>query len=990
MALLVLVPVYYFAIYINAIKLEPGRSNTIWVHSQNGNDNSALVNVSSSGDNQVKLKYSVEKYAEIGVIDLPDVHTIFPPILEGTTVRAMRIAAFEDGLTIVDLNKTCYMNGVITSWNVVSQEDGNEVKLAIFRHDEAKKEYQLIRHSPTRIARKGLNTFLEQTPLDIKQNDILGIIIKNPISSNRVIMNEVAKVFTMSGSKSSVSEAVASQDSINGSYSFSALLEAGKEQGEILDLSPHSDIVIRIPQNPVYGHLAWYKFTFSSESGVIYLKPSIAATILNADPFVALTQESSSPWTPKAFSFLLLATLVILLALIAKLLSSSEQDIYPPSVTIVSILTLFGLAKYYLPALPELQFVTIVVAFLMVFLLPGIIISRYYPMYGEEFATGRIVLAFVLSIVFWFLPAVSFSLVKSSYWPFILATTLLVGLVFLKQPAREKIAVFQDGLSPYWNAFRFALWGIVVLLAVHTLFSSRFHAESFDTFHHLSLAAKNFALPISGDTHTNLYGISMQSMAPYAHNYWGLLVGMVVKISGLDIGTIYCVGSSLLVLFMFIAQWWLIGLLVDSEKLRVTAFAIILMIYITRSLATFAPLFQRSELVFVMYGPSIHEFALYAVYIVLGIRTIKSKRTADCIVYLGLSLASGFFHMEFLFFNCIVLSLLMAISLIENGKLYLDRTQVYLLTTICLLIFAGWIVTSHLALGKIVDANNDHYPWFYALRYEESNIFFRFYYLLKDLLEFTYANIWNLVAIWGGLLLLIFKHQSTNLPARLFRAVYFVILLILFISFNPIAELILTPLITSWPLQRIGIYLRAITFTIAAVTLSIGFAYIIRFAINKFKHIRIVMYALPAIVAFLMLLSADQWLPQIKSTVFTTIYNQGNYFDITSIANLPEFKFLNEYSKEKHVVVLAEKTYSYAIPSLSYTYSYYHNHYPDYITQFEERRPIWKDCLSAEKNCGSLLPDDSVLLVRNADVVKFNQLGYLELFRGRLFTVLKA
>lgn len=984
-----LVPAYYLVVYINAIKLEPGRSEIMWVHSQNGNDHSALLNITSAGNSQAKLNYTVDKYAEIGIIDLPDEDTIFPPILDGRKIPDFKTAPFVDGLTILDHNKICNMDGVITYWSVVSKEDENKVQLAVFRYAEAEKKYQLVQYSPSRVARKGLNTFFEKTPLDIKQNDILGIITKKSISSNRVMFNDLARVLTLSGHRSSFNESEAISDRSNGSFSFSALLEAGKEQGEIF-VQPHDNSVIKLPQNPVYGHLAWYKFTFFSEDGIARFIPNIVSVLLNANPFIGLTQDTHSPWTPKAFSLLLLAILSILFGLVAWSISPQSQDNYRLGITIVGVLAVFGFAKYFLHGIPGLQFVTIVAAFIMVFLLPGIILSRYYSNYGKEFASGRIVMAFVLSLSYWFIPAVGLFLIKTSYWPAIAAAILLIGLALLKNPVRQKREVSQDEIALHWKVFRFSLWGFVLLLAVHTLFSSRFHAESFDTFHHLSLMAKNFELPISGDVHTNLYDESMRSIAPYSYNYWGMLVGMVVKISSLDIGTIYCVGSSLLVLLMFIAQWWLIGLFVNSEKIRMAAFTIILMIYLTRTLGVFAPIFQRSEFVFIMYGPSVFEYFFYAVYIVLGVRLIQSSRKADLLMYCSLSLATAFFHMEFIFINSVVLFLLIVLSLRKNGEFHFNRTQIYLLSTIALLIVAGGVVTSHLTLGKLVDAQNPYYQYFYSLRYEESDVLHRFYYIFCDLLKFINTYIWNAVAVWGGLLLVKFKFQEKNRPARLFRIVFFIMLMMLLISFNPISDMIFTPLMTSWPLQRIPGHLPALMFTFAAVTLSISFAYAIKFAKNKFKYTYMIMYALPAILSFLLLLTADQWLPQTRSTVFTTMYNQGNYFDITSLANLPEFKYLNEYSKGKRIVVLVEKTYYYAIPSLSYTYSYYHSHYPDYLTQFEERRPIWKACLNAEKNCRSQLPDDSVLLVRNADMVKFDRLGYLELFRGRLFTVLKV
>lgn len=991
LALLVLLSTYHFAAYLNELKLETGQGNVFWIHSQSGNDNDALTSISNSSDTQAKLSYSVEKYAEIGVIDLPDVDTIFSPFHAGTKVRDLRIAGFSDGLTIIDHNKVSNMDGSIRYWNVVSKDNENEVRLAIFRYDEIEKKYQLIQRSPPRVAQKGFNTFFEQIPLSIKRNDILGLFTQQPVSSNRVLLAEMDKVITVSGSRDSFNESEASIDKGNGSFSFSALLDAGQTQGEIAG-DAGKEAVFKLPRTPVYGHLAWYKFTLESKTGTTYLDPDIASLLLNANAFIGIAQEPTSPWTPKAFSLLFFATLAILTGLIARMVSTRLQANYYPSLAIAGIVVIFGLAKYYAPPIPSLQFITIIAAYLIVFLLPGVVVSRYYPMYGKELVPGRIVLAFVLSLAFWALPAAGLFLIKTSYWPVIAAAILLAGLALLKSPATQKEEIPAESLSSWWRGFQFAMWGIVVTLAVHTLFSSRFHAGTFDLFHHLSLAAKNFTLPLSGDVHTNLYDVSMRTIAPYAYNYWGLLLGMVVKISGLDFGTMYSVGCSLLVLFMFITLWWLIGLFVDSRKVRIVAFAIIIMIYVTRSLGIFAPMMQRSELVFVMWGPSVLEFGLYAVYIVLGIRTIQSKRLADYIVYGCLSLAISFFHMEFIFFNCVVLSLLIVFSLRENGKFCFNLTQVYLLTIIGVLVLAGGLVTSHLALGKIVDAHSPDYSRFYALRYENLGVPDRFYYLFMDMLKSFNSYIWLGFAIWGGLLLVIVKLKAKNVTDRLFRAVFMLVLLLFVITYNPIAEMIFTPIMTSWPLQRLSGYLSAMTYVFAATALSIGLAYVIDLAKRKFNYTfwLISVCALPSSILFQMWLTADQWFPQIKSTLITTTYNQGGYLDITSIANLPEIKYLNEYSKENHVAVLAEKPYGYAIPSLSYTYSYYHDHYPDDTTQLEARKLIWKACLNAEKNCSSQLPGNSVLLVRNDELVKYEALGYTELFRGRLFTVLKV
>lgn len=996
LALLTFLSIYYLIVYLNELKLESGQSHTIWVHSQNGNDDDALTNISNSSDHQAKLRYSVEKYAEIGIIDLPDVNTIFSLWHEGTKVRDFHSALFSNGLTIIDRNKVSSMDGAIRYWKVVSQEDENEVQLAIFRFDEAQKSYQLTQRSSPRIAQKGLNTFHEQVPLNIKRNDILGLITAQPISSNRVLMAEMGKVLTLSGRRNNFNEAEAVTDRANGSFSFSALLDVGQTQGELAEKAG-KEAKLKLPLAPVYGHLAWYKFALESEAGTSYLSPHIASLLLNANAFIGLAQGSSSPWTPEAFSSLLFATLAILAVLISRMVSSQASNNYQASIAAACVLIVFGLAKYFVPVIPGLQFTAIVAAYLMVFLLPGIVVSRYYPMYRKEFVSGHIVLAFVLSLAFWTLPAIGLFLVKTSYWPVMAGAILLAMLALLKTPAIQQASAPAESLPPWWRGFQITLWCVVATLAVHTLFSSRFHAGMFDTFAHLSLAAKNYALPISGDVHPNLYGLSMHSMAPYAYNYWGMLLGMVARISGIDFGTMYCVGSSLLVLFMFITLWWLLGLFVNSQKLRTAAFAIILLIYVTRSLGSFAPMFQRSELVFVMYGSSVLEFGLYAVYIVLGIRTIQSKRLPDYIVYGGLSLATAFFHMEFIFFNCMVLSLLMVFSLWESGKFSFDRIQFYFLVIIGLLVIAGGSVSSHLALGKIVDTSSANYSWYYALRYEDLNVLSRFYYLLRDMLKSFNAYIWLAVAMWGGLLLAISKFHSRDMSDRLFRTVFIFVLLLFAITYNPIAEMIFTPIITSWPLQRLSIYLRALTFVFAAIVLSMSIAYALDLAKRKLNYTAwlILAYALPASISFQMWLTANQWLPQIKSTLIATTYNQGGYLDITAVANLSEFKYLNEYAKGKKIILLAEKPYSYAFPALSNVHSYYHDHYdPDYTPELkehnEERKRIWAACLNAGENCKSQLPDNSVLFVRNEDREKFDKLGYIELFRGRLFTVLKV
>jgi hypothetical protein len=254
------------------------------------------------------------------------------------------------------------------------------------------------------------------------------------------------------------------------------------------------------------------------------------------------------------------------------------------------------------------------------------------------------------------------------------------------------------------------------------------------------------------------------------------------------------------------------------------------------------------------------------------------------------------------------------------------------------------------------------------------------------------SYIWLSLAIWGGLLLVIFKWQAQKITDRLFRTTFFLVLLLFVIIFNPIAEMIVTPILTSWPLPRLFIYLRALTFVFAAVAFSIAAAYVFDRAKRNLNYTNwlILICALPAGILFQMLLTANQWVPQIKSTLITTTYNLGGYLDITAAANLPEFQFLKEYSKEKHVVILAEKPYDYAIPALSYTYSYYHDHYPAIWSQFEERRPILKRCLDAENDCKSQLPDRSVIEFRNDELGLFDNLGYIEIFRGRLFTLLRV
>ena len=988
--LLLIVSLYYLAAAVNSFILEPGITNAIWVQSQNGNDDEALLNIKSSSTDTANLKYTVEKYAEIGIIALPDATTNFSSLHDGRKIRDISTAPFAGGLTIIDLNKTSYMDGLIKYWNVVSREDDNEVRLGVFRYDDAASTYYLVQCSPFRTARKGRNAFLEEIPLYIQRNDILGLQTTKPISSNRVVVNELAKILTRSGFQSRIEKSEAVEDSgSRGSFSYSALLEAGEEQGEIAR-SNIGETVIQLPQNPVYGHVAWYQFSFFSDTGAFSLKPGLASILLNADPYIGLMPANDSPWTPRAFSFPFFALLALLFASTTLLISSEPTTPSRLLIAMVSIIVLFGFSKYFSSSHAGFQFVAIVAAFIVVFLLPGVIASRFYPSYGHEHTSGRIILAFVLSLVCWLPPAIGLFLVKTSYWPVAMATVFLIILSFFKPPFRHEKNGAGENLTPYWQTVQILLWGIVGLLAVHTLFSSRFHAELFDSFHHFSLAAKYSGLPIAGDLHPNLFDVSMRTVAPYAYNLWGLLVGLVVTISGLDVGTIYCVGNSLLVLLTFIAQWWLIGLFVESKKIKITAFAIIIVIYVTRTLATFAVWFQRTEFTFITYGPSVHEFVLYAVYIVLGIRAIHSKRSADVLIYCGLSLAMAFFHLEFVFFNALVLALLTMLSLRENGKLCLNQAHAYFLSTIVLLGAAGLAVTSRLALGSVVDASSAYHATFYALRYEDLPFLQRFYYIFLDLLKLINTYIWHAVAIWGGLLLVIFRSRKVSL--RLFTTAYFIIIVMLLFSYNPISDMVFTPLMTSWPVKRIEIYLRAITFTFASIVLSVAISYVARFLKRPMKYAPIFAVSVFVLMIFVTVSTHKQWLPQLCSTVDTVTYNRGNFVDITAMANLPEMKFLNEYSKGKYVNVLVEHPYNYTIPSLSRAYSYFHTHYPkiEFQSSYLHREVTWHKCLQADSSCVASLPEDSLLLVRNDNAARLIQIGCDEIYRGRLFTVLKV
>lgn len=984
-----LTALYYIGVDINSLKLEPGKGKTIWVQSQNGNDDEALIDVKKSDKNGKKLQYAVEKYAEIGVITLPDVDTFFSKWHDGRKVKDINTAPFANGLTIIDNNKVSYMDGAIRYWKVVSKDDNNEVRLAVFRYDKAVNRYQLINCSPVRVASKGLNIFFEETSLQIKQNDVLGLQIKKPVSSNRVLLNEMAEVITTSGFQNRVGDPKSVKDRGNSSFSFSALLESGNELGSV-SFPNNKDVTIKLPSNPVYGHLSWYKFDFTSDGGTFYLKPRLGSLLLNANSYIGLLQTNGSPWTPNIFSVKMVISLLLLFGCAIWLVSLNANQLLQTVIALAMLLIIFALSKYYAVEIPEFQFVSIFAAFIFVFLIPGIIISRHYSTYGLEIYSGRAVLAFTISIVYWFLPAAALFLIKTSYWPFIAAAVILLLLFFPPKNIISQKTVVGDKLSAVWEILQTALWVVVGLLVIHTLFSTRFHAEIFDSFHHISLAVKNFSLPVNGDMHTNLYDVTMRTMAPYAYNYWGLLMGMVTKISGFDIGTIFCVGNALLVLFMFITQWWIIGLLVNSQKIKILAFGIIIAIYITRTLATFAVIFQRSEFAFITYGPSVNEFFLYAVYIILGIRAIHSGRLADMLLFCGLSLTMAFFHLQFVFLNAVVIALLILLSLWESSKFRPGRMHGYLLLTAVLLGLAGFVVQSHLALGKIADTSSPHYSWMYALRYEDYSVLQRFYYIFKDLFKLITLYIWHAVAIWGGLLLVIFPEKKMS--SRLFNTAYFIIILMLLFSYNPISEMVLTPLMTSLPVKRIEIYLRPITFTLAAVVLSVIISNIIGFLNNHFKSACKYIYVVVFLLLCLPLLTYKQWSPQLYSLLSTITYNHGNYVDITYVANLPEVKFLNKYSHDKHINILIEYPYNYAIPSLSRTYSYYHTHYPkiDFGSLYLEREHMWQGCLNAESRCDSLLPKSSLLLVRNDNVMSFIKLGYSELYKGRLFTVFKV
>lgn len=982
-----IIVIHNILLNIFSVKIVAGEKYMAWVQSQNGNDNEAVVNIKRVGKIHDKLKYSVEKYAEIGIIALPDINTFFSAFYDGMKIRDIRVAPYVDGFTIVDHNKTSSMNGRIRLWRVVSKEDRNEVRLAVFRYDNSTRTYQLVQSSPLRIAQKGLNTFVEGNPISIKQNDILGLQTKRPVSSNRVMLNERGLIYSISGLQSKFNRSQAVEDGGAGSFSFSALLESGQEYGEIAS-QMNGEAIIKLPLNPVYGHTSWYKLTFVSGAGTFLLKPGLAYILLNADPYIGLIPNNTSPWQPQAFSLIFFGLLFLLFICIALLISNGEKGIFWECIPIAGILIIYALSKYPLADFPGSQFVVIASAFTMIFLLPGVIISRYYSSYNDETVSGRIILAFVLSLVYWILPAFGIFLVKTSYWPVILALFLLIVPVFLKQPARIQRHTLKEALSQYWRTIQIMLWVIVGLIAVHTFFSSRFHAVTFDSFHHISIAAKNSVLPVLGDRHPNLYDATMRSVAPYAYNFWGLLVGLVVKLCGLDIGSVYCVGSSILVLLKFVAHWWLIGLFVNSEKIRISAFAIIIGIYITRTLATFAVIFQRSEFAFIMYGPSVHEFVLYSVYIVLGIRTLASRKLADLIIYCGLSLAMAFFHLEFIFINSVLLLFLIIFTSNENGKLHFKRAQSYLLTTVILMFAAGFIVVSRLALGKVVNVSSPYYAMFYALRYADKTFLQKFYYLFKDLLTFINGYIWNVVAIWGGVLLVIFPGKKIN--ARLFNVTYTMIISMLVFSYNPLSEMLLTSMMTSCPLKRIEIYLRPIIFTFAAIVLSVLLFSCINFVKKYSKSLYKLRFAFPAVLMLLILFAYARWWSQMIATIDTITYNRGNYLDISYVANLPEMKYLNKYAEGKYVSVFVEPPYNYVVPSLGNTYSFYHDHYPQLDpVEYNGRDTIAKACLNDPNNYKSQLPDNILLMIRNGNAADLIRSGYIEMFRGRLFTILK-
>lgn len=138
-----------------------------------------------------------------------------------------------------------------------------------------------------------------------------------------------------------------------------------------------------------------------------------------------------------------------------------------------------------------------------------------------------------------------------------------------------------------------------------------------------------------------------------------------------------------------------------------------------------------------------------------------------------------------------------------------------------------------------------------------------------------------------------------------------------------------------------------------------------------------------------MLLTRARWLPQMASTIYAATYNQGDYLDITQLANLPELKFLDKYSKGRSVTILMEHPYNYVIPSLSRTYSYFHSHYPPFDATIVKREATWEKCLRGEVNCRTELPKESVMMVRNAVAAKFVKIGYKELYVGEMFTVLE-
>ncbi len=890
----------------------------IWLNSPSGAEKRVCVEPKAAAQGSL----AGELYLAIGNIIMPGQRNPVTPFLGG--YRLPQFDSLKDGREKggglwIDFNKVAPQDAEIRFVEVWSKKNDCRLEFFVAQADSALKSFSIQAVTPTIRIEQGFNRIALPSPLKIGQGQFLGFHEDgNCVAQNQVFCEESA-----AGAWKPNLPQPASGDTITQAYqvpvsmAFRGLVRLAVLEPEANSEALSSQKCLQVPPRPLSKSTLTYRlFGFAEKD----LAKSLRAWLMNGDSRVHLIPVSDrNIWNSVSVSWAGPLLLLVWFGFLLGELRSPER--YWGVVRV-----LFDAALLFFAQTGRVQGLTVtfegaLLIFLcgwdLVFYVPGSLVLRNIRFAESLDGAMLFVHAFGVSLLFWLIPALVAYFGHRSYSLAIFLTSLAASSFLLSSLSRKKKPWTPSQFYPE-NWIWPLLW---ILLGLYTALVSRFQGSDYDFFNHWAAIHKYAAGLLSPDQVMNVFkATAAGTQRVYAYNIWDFVLGLLIRVTGLSSVTVYAGVHLSIVFLIYCLSQWLFSFLLKERRQLILANFLLLLLWLGRSFGIYDVIFQKHEFAFVHHPGAIVEFVLGSLILVHIAKGLFSVERGS--LYLGLvsMFLLPFFHFQFFALVPIYLCCLLLSAVLVSWRMGLplwDKKRSLTFGAMVALLALGAVMARVLPPLKTDEATRRATQYFYIIRYAEIPLFIRQFYVWWDGLVFFAGNLWHWVTLIAALF--VYRRRRAELPVFIWVLVSFVWCFFFFGEFNAVAEHVLTPILSKWPLMRLHIYVEPIAYValIAFVILALD-------TLNPRVYPKVLGIFLTALVA--LGISKKDFLTE---SLRTMTFRRGTLIDISTYAYSADVDVLDRYATNGISCFWAPDPHGYILSAFSSSFAYTHQHlYP--------------------------------------------------------------